>query len=47
VRARFSDTPGKVRFAGRPNGSDNVTVYRERLGLGDEELRNLRERGVI
>lgn len=47
VLARFSATPGSVRFAGRPKGADNERVYGERLGLGVPELARLQERGII
>lgn len=47
VLARFSASPGSVRFAGRAKGADNVRVYGERLGLSKEELRALKEKGVI
>jgi formyl-CoA transferase len=47
VIARFSQTPGAIRFAGRRKGADNLRVYRDRLGLGEDELRALMEKGVI
>ena len=47
VLARFSRTPGRVRFAGKRLGEDNQSVYAERLGLGADEVASLHERGVI
>jgi crotonobetainyl-CoA:carnitine CoA-transferase CaiB-like acyl-CoA transferase len=47
VLARFSVSPGRVRFAGRPKGADNARIYGERLGLSEARLRELAEKGVI
>lgn len=43
---RLSDTPGEIRWAGRPMGAQNEEVFRG-LGLSHEELVSLREKGVI
>lgn len=47
VLARFSGSEGKVRFAGRAKGADNVPVYKEMLGLSDADLARLSDQGVI
>ena len=47
VFPRLSRTPGKVRWAGRSLGHDTKTVLGGWLGLSDEEIRSLREDGVI
>jgi crotonobetainyl-CoA:carnitine CoA-transferase CaiB-like acyl-CoA transferase len=47
VLPRLSRTPGRIRHAGLPLGADNEAVYGELLELGTEELRALRERGII
>ena len=47
VLFRLSETPGAVRWAGRPIGADNAEVYGERLGLSEAELAELGERGVV
>ncbi len=47
VMFRLSETPGEVRWAGRPLGSDNEAVYGDELGLSAEELEALRRQGVI
>ena len=45
---RLSESPGGVRWAGRPTpGADNAEVYAELLGLDAGELGRLRERGTI
>ena len=47
VLARFSDSPGAVRFAGRAKGADNERIYRDRLGLSPSDIHSLKERGII
>jgi crotonobetainyl-CoA:carnitine CoA-transferase CaiB-like acyl-CoA transferase len=46
VLFRLSETPGSIRWAGRPHGADTAEVLAE-LGVSPEELAKLRERGVI
>jgi crotonobetainyl-CoA:carnitine CoA-transferase CaiB-like acyl-CoA transferase len=46
VLFRMLDTPGKVRWPGRPVGADNDEVYAE-LGVGPDRLAALKEEGVI
>ena len=47
VLPKLSRTPGRVRHAGRPLGADNEAVYGEWLGLSPDDVRALRERGLI
>jgi crotonobetainyl-CoA:carnitine CoA-transferase CaiB-like acyl-CoA transferase len=47
VMFRMSDTPGRIRWAGRNLGQDNRSVYREELGFSDVELTALHEKGVL
>ena len=47
VLPRLSETPGKIRHAGLPMGAHNDEIYRQRLGLSDAELTELRAAGVI
>ncbi|WP_155371243.1 CaiB/BaiF CoA transferase family protein [Catellatospora vulcania] len=47
VLYRMSQTPGRIGWTGRLRGADNDTVYRERLGLTEDELTALRDTGVI
>ena len=46
VMFRLSETPGHIRWAGRPLGADNRSVYGE-LGLTGSEIDGLAEAGVI
>jgi crotonobetainyl-CoA:carnitine CoA-transferase CaiB-like acyl-CoA transferase len=46
VVTRLSDTPGEIRHAGRAHGADTESVLAE-IGVGAEELRRLREEGVV
>jgi len=45
--ARLSDTPAEIRWAGPALGAHTEEVYREWLGLSDDELAELRAGGVI
>jgi crotonobetainyl-CoA:carnitine CoA-transferase CaiB-like acyl-CoA transferase len=47
VMFRLSETPGRIRWAGRRLGEDNEAVYGELLDLSAEEVAGLRERGVV
>lgn len=47
VVPRLSETPGAIRWPGRPIGADNDALYRDELGIPDEEIGRLAERGVI
>jgi succinyl-CoA---D-citramalate CoA-transferase len=45
---KFSNTPGAIRWSAPwEHGSHNREVYGELLGLGDDELRELAEEGVL
>jgi crotonobetainyl-CoA:carnitine CoA-transferase CaiB-like acyl-CoA transferase len=46
VLARLSETPGEVRWAGRPHGADTDAVLGE-LGLDAPEVARLRAEGVV
>ena len=45
--AKFSRTPGKVRFTGRDRGEDNREILCDLLGIPEEKLEGLKEKGVI
>lgn len=45
VLFRMSESPGAIRWAGRPHGHDTEAVLRE-LGYTDEDIADLRKRGV-
>jgi crotonobetainyl-CoA:carnitine CoA-transferase CaiB-like acyl-CoA transferase len=47
VMFRLSETPGRVRWAGRLKGQDNEEVYRELLNLDSNQLKELAAEGVI
>lgn len=47
VMFRMSGTPGAIRWAGRPIGADNESVFCGKLGLTADELANLRKAGVV
>jgi crotonobetainyl-CoA:carnitine CoA-transferase CaiB-like acyl-CoA transferase len=47
AQPRLSETPGQIRHAGLPLAAANEAVYRGELGLREEELRALRDDGVI
>jgi len=44
---RFSATPGSIEFAGPPKGAYNMEILRDWLGLEEEKLKELKEKGVI
>lgn len=44
---KFSKTPGKVKWAGTPIGWHNVEVYKELLGLSEQEMNELKTNGII
>jgi crotonobetainyl-CoA:carnitine CoA-transferase CaiB-like acyl-CoA transferase len=45
---KLSETPGAVRWSATwEEGSHNREVYRDLLGLSDEELERLQEEGVV
>ncbi|MFD0372217.1 CaiB/BaiF CoA transferase family protein [Streptomyces sp. NPDC059071] len=46
VLFRLSDTPGAIRWAGRPHGADTAEILAE-LGLGPEEIDTLRAEGAV
>jgi len=47
VMFRLSETPGSIRWAGRPKGQDNVAFYTEMLNLTPSDLERLAAKGVI
>jgi formyl-CoA transferase len=47
VVPKLSDTPGRVRRVGPALGEHNEEIYRDLLGLRDDELTSLRDAGVI
>lgn len=47
VLYRMSETPGGIRFTGRPHAADTDEVLRERLDLDPERIEDLRDRGIL
>lgn len=47
VAPKLSATPGSVRSLGPELGADNDSVYREWLGMSEEDIASLRADGVI
>jgi crotonobetainyl-CoA:carnitine CoA-transferase CaiB-like acyl-CoA transferase len=47
VVPRLSETPGKVRWTGPKLGQHNEEVFTEVLGMDEEDLDGLRERGIV
>jgi crotonobetainyl-CoA:carnitine CoA-transferase CaiB-like acyl-CoA transferase len=47
VLYRMSETPGAIRFTGRPLGADTDAVLVGELGLDPARVAELRERGVV
>jgi crotonobetainyl-CoA:carnitine CoA-transferase CaiB-like acyl-CoA transferase len=47
VQPKLSDTPGRIRHAGRTLGHDNDEVYGRLLGLDAQTIADYREAGVI
>jgi crotonobetainyl-CoA:carnitine CoA-transferase CaiB-like acyl-CoA transferase len=47
VMFRMSETPGRIRWAGRGLGEDNRSVYVDELGLSEDQMNSLSEQGVL
>ncbi|MFN8169165.1 MAG: CoA transferase [Candidatus Nanopelagicales bacterium] len=47
VLYRLSDTPGRIRWTGRPHGADTREVLAELLGLSDDEIAGLAADGIV
>ncbi len=47
VLFRLSETPGQIKSTGKPLGADNNSVYKNKLGLLDTEIEELRKNNVI
>lgn len=44
---KFSKTPGKIKWAGALLGAHNMEIYRDMLGIGEEELEMMRKNKII
>ena len=47
VQPRLSKTPGAVHSLGPDLGQDNIGIYRDRLGISDAEIQQLKRESVI
>ena len=47
VVPRLSATPGEIRWLGDGLGAQNAEVFRDILGLDDDDLGTLREQGIV
>ena len=47
VFPKMSRSPGKLHNAGREIGADNYNILKERLGLSEDELENLKNKKII
>ncbi len=44
---KMTESPPRVKWACRPVGADNSYIYNLKLGLGEDDLAELKEKGVI
>jgi crotonobetainyl-CoA:carnitine CoA-transferase CaiB-like acyl-CoA transferase len=44
---KFSETPGRIKWAGRPVGFDNEYVLKRFLGLSTEQIQYLKDHNII
>ncbi len=44
---KMTESPPRVKWACRPLGADNSFIYNTRLGLGEDDLAALKEKGII
>jgi crotonobetainyl-CoA:carnitine CoA-transferase CaiB-like acyl-CoA transferase len=47
VLARLSESPGRIRFTGRPIGADTDAILIGELGFSESDVEGLRSRGVV
>ncbi len=47
IAPKLSETPGRIKWMGKPVGFDNEYVFTKYLGLSLEQLKALEEKGVI
>jgi len=44
---KMTETPPRIKWVCRPVGYDNETIYQKYLGLGPEQVKELRKQGII
>jgi crotonobetainyl-CoA:carnitine CoA-transferase CaiB-like acyl-CoA transferase len=47
IAPKLSETPGRIKWAGKPVGFDNEYVLKRFLGMRTERINGLRERNII
>ena len=47
VLYRMSETPGSIRWTGREKGADTRVILKKDLGLQNEQIDELKNRGII
>lgn len=47
VVPRLSSTPGEIRWLGEGIGAQNEEIFRDLRGIRDDDLKQLRDEGVI
>ena len=47
IAPKLSETPGRIKWAGKAVGFDNEFVFRRFLGMTSEQIKGLKERNVI
>ena len=43
----MTESPPRVKWVCRPVGADNEYIYNLKLGLGPEQLADMKEKGII
>jgi formyl-CoA transferase len=44
---KLSRTPGNIKFLGKEIGADNDEIFKQRLGMNIDEIKKLKEEGII
>ena len=47
VVPKFTRNPGKIRWTSKERGADNDTIFKNILGMSEEDINACRERGII
>ncbi len=47
IMPKFSKTPGRIKWAGAKLGEHNEEIYKDMLGMSEEELKEMEERDIV
>ena len=47
IMPKFSKTPGRIKWAGAKLGEHNKEIYKDMLGMSEEELKDMEEKGIV